>query len=230
LPRLYLFLALFSALVLGACGGGVAGSSPTAVIEPDATGSVLASSSDGVAVSDSGRGPGPFSGYGPGDGTCDHDCDGTGSGPGPGDGLCGEACLGPVGPDPADIQTILGLALQEEYRAQMLYASVLEDFGAAALPFATIVEAEARHVSALALLFERRGLAPPSSPWSPADFPAFGSLPEACAAGSAAEIADAAFYEPYLVREDLPRDVATVLTHLQAASLENHLPAFEACR
>jgi len=243
---MYLSLALLSALVLGACGGGVSGTSPTAVIEADASGNVVASSTGSLPVTESGRGPGPVSGYGPGDGTCDQACDGTGSGPGPGDGtcdhdcdgtgpgrgdgLCGEACLGPVGPDPADIEAILGFALQEEYRAQMLYESVLEDFGVTTRPFAMIANAEVQHASVLALLLERRGLTPPASAWSTADFPAFGSLAEACAAGAAAEIADAAFYDPYLVREDMPLDVTTVFTHLRAASLESHLPAFEACR
>jgi hypothetical protein len=124
---------------------------------------------------------------------------------------------------------MLGRALQEEYKAQNLYRSVLEDFPGA-VPFATIVQSETRHVEALQMLFTRRQLAAPASVWSPASFPPFASLPLACAGGVVAETQDAAFYTPYLSRTDLPRDVRNVFTNLQAASLESHLPAFEACR
>jgi hypothetical protein len=137
--------------------------------------------------------------------------------------------MGPVGPDPADIAAILGSALQEEYRAQYLYESVLEDYDGA-MPFATIVQSEVRHVEALRMLFTRRQMTPPASTWTPASFPPFASLPLACAAGVAAEAEDAAFYTPYLSRTDLPQDVRNVFTNLQAASLENHLSAFEACQ
>jgi hypothetical protein len=123
---------------------------------------------------------------------------------------------------------ILELALQEEYGAEALYRTVLATFGPATAPFALIADAEGRHVAALKLLFTRRNL--PPSPWAPVGFPTFGTIPEACAAGVAAEVKDAAFYTPYLARTDLPQDVRNVLTNLQAASLENHLPAFERCR
>jgi len=148
----------------------------------------------------------------------------------PSDGLCGNACTGSVGPDPADIATLLAEALQEEYEAEMLYRSVLATFGPETAPFALIAEAEARHVAALRVLFTRRQIAPPPSDWAPSSFQPFASVPVACAAGAAAEKADAAFYDKYLPRPDLPRDVRNVFTNLQAASLENHLPAFERCQ
>jgi hypothetical protein len=222
------FVALGGALTLVACGG-------SAEISPAALPPPAASQSDdgGLVTSD---------GYGPGNATCTNDCDGTGQGPGPGDGtgngygpgpgpsdgLCGNACVGPVGPDPADIVAILERALQEEYGAGMLYRSVLATLGPDTAPFALIAEAEARHVAALKLLFTRRTLAPP--PWTPVSLPAFGTIPEACAGGVAAEVKDAAFYTPYLARTDLPQDVKNVFTNLRTASLENHLPAFERCR
>ena len=114
------FVALGGSLTLVACGG-------SSEISPVAPQPPAASQSDdgGVVASD---------GYGPGTGTCSNDCDGTGQGsglgtgtgnsygpgPGPSDGFCGNACVGPVGPDPADIVAILGLALQEEYGAEAL--------------------------------------------------------------------------------------------------------------
>jgi hypothetical protein len=97
------------------------------------------------------------------------------------------------------------------------------------MPFATIVGSEMRHVEALQMLFERRQMAPPASAWTAASFAPFASLQAACAGGVDAETEDAAFYTPYLGRPDLPQDVRNVFTNLQAASLYNHLPAFEAC-
>jgi hypothetical protein len=98
------------------------------------------------------------------------------------------------------------------------------------VPFALIEKAEARHVEALQMLFTRRQMAPPASVWAPGGFAPFASVPLACAAGVVAEREDAAFYTPYLSRTDLPQDVRNVFANLQAASLENHLPAFERCQ
>jgi hypothetical protein len=125
---------------------------------------------------------------------------------------------------------VLTAALQEEHKAESLYRSVLATFGPETLPFTFIAGSEARHVEALTALFTRRALVPPASAWSPASFAPFASVALACQAGVAAEREDADFYVPYLERTDLPQDVRNVFTNLQRASLENHLPAFEACR
>lgn len=232
--RLTALVALGAALALAACGGAPADS----LVAPPVAPSVSSAAGTGGTLSSDGYGPGT------GTGTCTHDCDGTGQGPGPGsgagagngygpgpgplDGFCGNACVGPVGSDPADMPAILQLALQEEQTAEMLYRSVLASFGADTQPFALIASAEARHVDALLQLFARRSLAATS--WTPVAFPGYPTLAAACAAGVAAERADATFYAPYLGRTDLPQDVRNVFTNLQAASLENHLPAFELCR
>jgi hypothetical protein len=230
--RFFALVVVSGAVALAACGG--ADVSPVA--------STTAITVDSGSVTSSGYGPGAPSGPAPspGTGTCTNDCDGSGqgqgpgagnaSGPGPRDGFCGNACTGPVGPDPADIATLLAEALQEEYKAEMLYRSVLATFGLETVPFALIAEAEARHVEALQTLFARRQIASPASAWAPSSFPPMASVPLACAAGAAAEKADAAFYDKYLPRTDLPQDVRNVFTNLQRASLENHLPAFERCR
>ena len=225
-------LALWAGtLIVVGCGGPqVSPVSPTVWLSPDSS----ASANDAVVSAD---------GFGPGSpatpGTCPNGGAGGGQGPGAGpygpgggscDNLCGDACSGPVGPDPEDIGELLGQALQEEYKAEMLYRSVLEDFGPATRPFSQIAESELRHAGALQQLFARRQLVPPASDWSTGDFPAFATIQMACAAGVEAELADAAFYVPYLQRDDLPADVAAIFTNLRAASLENHLPAFESCR
>jgi hypothetical protein len=243
--RFLAFAAIVATVALVACGGGdVSPATPTAT---------TALTSDSGSFTSSGNGPGaPSNPPAPGTGTCTSDCNGTGQGPGPGaghgpgpasgagggngygpgpgpsDGYCGNACTGPVGPDPADIAAILGEAVQEEYRAQYLYESVLRTFGPDTAPFALIAQAEARHVEALKQLLERREMAVPA--WKPESFPTFATVEAACAAGVAAEAADAAFYDKYLPRTDLPQDARNVFTNLQAASLQNHLPAFELCR
>jgi hypothetical protein len=169
-------------------------------------------------------GQGNANGNGPGNGPGNGTCDGTGSGPG--DGSCSGVV---VGTDPEDLPGLLVEALQEEHKAETVYRRVLADFGPVA-PFAFIAEAEAQHVEAIAGLFERRGWATPESVWTPDNVPAFASIAAACAGGVATEIEDGALYERYLSRDDLPSDVVNVFTHLQAASLESHLPAFERCQ
>jgi hypothetical protein len=232
--------AVGGAMALAACGGsdlspvasttaitGDSGSVTSSGNGPGAPPSPLPSPGTGTCTNDcdgTGQGPGPGSGYGPGNGA------GYGPGPGPSDGFCGNACTGAVGPDPADIATLLVEALQEEYKAEMLYRSVLQTFGAETVPFALIEQAETRHVEALQMLFARRQMTPPASAWAPGSFTSFDSVPLACAAGVVAEREDAAFYTPYLNRADLPQDVRNVFTNLQKASLENHLPAFERCQ
>ena len=238
--RFLALVAIGGTMALAACGG--SDLSPVA--------SSTAFTTDGGSVTSSGKGPGapPSPAPSPGTGACTHDCDGTGQGPGPGsgygpgngagygpgpgpsDGFCGSACTGSVGPDPDDIATLLVDALQEEYKAQMLYRSVLQTFGSETVPFALIEPAEARHVEALRGLFARRQMAAPASAWAPGSFTPFDSVRLACAAGVVAEREDAAFYTPYLKRTDLPQDVRNVFTNLQKASLENHLPAFERCQ
>jgi hypothetical protein len=244
--RYLAFVVLGGAVTFAACGG--------SDVSPVASTTALAS--DGGSVRSSGYGPGTSPGPvpSPGTGTCTIECDGTGQGPGPGagngygpgpangggkgygpgpgpgDGLCGNACTGPVGPDPDGIGEALALALQEEYKAEFLYRSVLGTFGPGAVPFAVIAESEARHVEALQMLLTRRQMTLPASVWAPSSFAPFGSISEACAAGVVAEREDAAFYSPYLGRTDLPPDVRNVFTNLQRASLESHLPAFERCQ
>lgn len=231
-PRLGALTALGAALALTACGGAPLDSPVAPTVMPAAP----SASAAGGTISSDGYGSGT------GTGTCTNDCDGTGQGPGPGsgagngygpgpgpmDGFCGNACVGSVGPDPADMAAILRLALQEEYTAEMLYRNVLSSLGPDTQPFALIAAAEARHVEALLQLFARRSLAAPS--WTPVALPSYSTLAAACTAGVAAERADAELYAPYLGRSDLPQDVRNVFTNLQAASLQNHLPAFERCQ
>lgn len=65
--------------------------------------------------------------------------------------------------DDAEIQA-LKATLDDEYKSHETYAQVIRDFGDVR-PFINIVEAEARHYSALLSLFEKYGIAPPENRW-----------------------------------------------------------------
>lgn len=120
------------------------------------------------------------------------------------------------------------VAIQDEFHAEAVYQRILLDFGAVN-PFANIVRAEQMHAAALAGLFSARSLAVPESAWNAGNVPRFGSVREACAAAYQAEIDNVAVYDRYF-SEDLPADVFRVFSNNRAASLNNHMPAFDRCR
>jgi hypothetical protein len=149
-------------------------------------------------------------------------------------GLTGAAACGdsesPTAPTAtlsAEARAALERSLQDEYRAETTYAGVIEDLGTL-LPFVNVLTAEQRHSAAIAQLFTRRGLSAPASEWSLAEVQHFTSAPAACAAAADAERANVALYDG-LLRLALPGDVRQVFENVRAASLTNHLPAFERC-
>jgi hypothetical protein len=132
----------------------------------------------------------------------------------------------PVAPLDAAEKTALIEAINEEYEALNTYQAVLSQFGSVT-PFSRIVRAEQQHVNVLTQLFTKYGLSVPANPGLvPA--PTFASLTAACQTGVDAEIADAALYDTLKPSVD-NADVLQVFANLQAASLNSHLPAFEAC-
>lgn len=118
-------------------------------------------------------------------------------------------------------------ALQDEYRAEAIYLTVMDGFGEVR-PFSNIIYAEVRHSDAIGRLYEARGMAIPASIWGQDDVPTFSALSAACQAGVQAELDNAAIYDQYLGL-DLPWDVRRVFESNRAASLNNHLPAFQRC-
>ena len=120
----------------------------------------------------------------------------------------------------------LRAALDDEYRAWTTYGQVIADFGEAQ-PFSNIRAAEARHIEALCSLYARYGLALPENPW-PGNVARYANLPEACAAGVAAEIENGALYERLLASTRRP-DILIVFRNLQEASQQRHLAAFRRC-
>lgn len=117
-------------------------------------------------------------------------------------------------------------AIEEEFGAMSLYQHVMNTFGDV-VPFNSIAGSEEQHLNTLLRQADKYGIAVPQL--IAAELPAFSSLSEACQAGAAAEIADAALYDT-LLADVTHSDLVRVYTNLQSASLDNHLPEFESCQ
>ena len=159
---------------------------------------------------------GPNAGFGP-------DYYGTGIQPVPGIGLpaAAEGALS----DTAVAALVAGI--QDEYHAYAVYQAVIDQFGPVA-PFTRIQAAEAQHIAALEVLFNRYGI-PVPNPEPLEDLPQFGSIADACALGAQAEIANFELYDGWIAQSRDYPDLVEVFTALRNASEFNHLPAFEQC-
>jgi hypothetical protein len=122
----------------------------------------------------------------------------------------------------------LTAAIQDEFHAEAVYRRVLLDFGHV-MPFANIIRAEQNHAAALAGLFRSRGLGVPETAWHVDNVPRFASVRNACGAAAKAEIDNVRVYDSHL-GADLPADIRQVFSNNRAASLDNHLPAFNRCK
>jgi hypothetical protein len=133
----------------------------------------------------------------------------------------------PVAPLDAVEVAALTDAINEEYGALNTYKAVVSQLGSIR-PFSNIVRAEQQHVNALAQLFTNYGLTAPVNPGL-VEAPTFANPTAACQTGVDAEIADAELYDVLLPAVKNHADIVQVFTNLQAASLNSHLPAFDAC-
>ena len=120
----------------------------------------------------------------------------------------------------------LNEALDDEYHSWAAYDQVIADFGEVP-PFTNIRTAEARHIKALCTLFTHYGLPIPKNTW-PGKVIRYKSRQAACEAGVAAEIANGEMYRR-LIKVVQHSDIRRVLSNLQEASQERHLPAFQRC-
>ncbi len=118
-------------------------------------------------------------------------------------------------------------ALNDEYKARAVYQYVIDTFGPVR-PFINIVEAEGRHINALLPLFHKYGIPVPPDTWKER-IAKPGSIADACRMGVEAEIENAEMYDRLLKAAAGYPDVQRVMTNLQRASAENHLPAFQHC-
>lgn len=117
-------------------------------------------------------------------------------------------------------------ALDDEYQAWATYDQVIRDFGNVR-PFSNIREAEARHINALCSLLNTYSIPVPDNTW-PDRVARYRSLQEACEAGVSAEIANGQLYDRLLKSTKRP-DIRRVYRHLQDASQQRHLSAFQRC-
>ena len=139
--------------------------------------------------------------------------------------------------DCATEQSILPIEVQEavlealvgaegEYAAYATYDAILEEYGDVN-PYANIMAAEAKHIDALKQILDQYEVAYPTENPYLGMLEAPESLAVAAQAGVDAEIANVALYAEQLEAvADYP-DIVEVFVNLQAASQEQHLPAFE---
>ncbi len=149
-------------------------------------------------------------------------------------GRVGQRGRGGMNGDPTGLASLsaaetegLQQAILEEYGALNLYQAVIDQLGAQS-PFTEIVRSEQQHVSALVRQAEKYSVTVPANPGL-SEAPAFTTLTEACAAGIQAETADAALYDQ-LKQVTTNSSLLRVYDRLQSASLNSHLPAFQACQ
>lgn len=120
----------------------------------------------------------------------------------------------------------LAAAIQEEYTAMNTYQAVMDELGNVQ-PFSRIARSEQQHVDALIRVAQRFGVEVPENVGVVADIE-WSTLEEACQMGVTFEQMDAALYDD-LLPNTANTALIRVYTNLQRASLNNHLPAFEAC-
>lgn len=111
-----------------------------------------------------------------------------------------------------------------EYAAAASYQAVLDKFGQVE-PYATILNAELKHINALTRQLERAGVTVPANPYlgnleAPAD------LEAAAKAWAAGEILNVEMYDKLLTQTS-ESNLTRVLTNLRRSSQESHLPMFE---
>jgi hypothetical protein len=163
--------------------------------------------------------------------------DNTGSGRGRGNGgsfgsanayaNSANCCINTVaGELPESVIDAITAGINDEYHAYAVYDQVIDLFGQVS-PFVQIQAAEANHIAALERVFTRYGLEIPAP--QPVETLSVSSIAEACALAAQAEIDNAALYDEWLATVSDYPDIVQVFTSLKNASLENHLPAFEAC-
>lgn len=128
--------------------------------------------------------------------------------------------------EPEEAQGLL-LALNDEYHAEAMYQQVLDDYGETTRPFSNVIVTEERHQTSLLDLFAVYELTVPDNPW-PGTIEPLATLSDACTAAVEAEIVNATLYD-FLYSTTDRTDVIAVYERLQAASNDEHLPAFERC-
>ncbi len=111
-----------------------------------------------------------------------------------------------------------------EYAAAASYQAVLDTFGQVE-PYATILEAELRHIGALQRQLERMGVVVPENPYA-GEIQAPADLQTAAEAWAVGEVLNVEMYDE-LIQQTENENLLRVLNNLRRSSLESHLPAFQ---
>lgn len=120
------------------------------------------------------------------------------------------------------LETMLTLAIEDEYFARQEYEIILEAYGDVA-PFNSIINAEVSHIQSLIPMFDTYDLSlPVDDALSKVSLPE--SLDTSYDACVLAEVNNIGMYTRFL-EEDLPEDVRVLFESLKAAS-ESHLESF----
>jgi hypothetical protein len=120
----------------------------------------------------------------------------------------------------------LRIAAYDEYHAYETYKKVIEKFGLVE-PFANIIKAEQNHIDATLALLQKYGVEPPFNDWAERiEIP--DTIIECCEVGVAAELDNIKMYDNLLLHTK-ESDIQDMFFRLQAASFNNHLPAFRSC-
>jgi len=130
----------------------------------------------------------------------------------------------PVSVEEALLEALTGP--EGEYAAYASYAAVLEEYGDVE-PYATIADAELRHIEALQRLLDRYGIEYPAVNPYLGGVEAPEDLAIAAQAWADGEIANVELYDELLAEVEDDSDITRVFLNLQFASQEAHLPAFQ---
>lgn len=125
------------------------------------------------------------------------------------------------------LEQVLRIAVYEEFKAYEICRKVIETFGNVQ-PFSNIIQAEVTHINALEpLLIKYNVPAPINDCYDKIELP--NTLLECCELGVATEIKNIQMYDNLVSYMDQYPDVKDLLFQLQAASYNNHLPAYRKC-
>ncbi len=155
----------------------------------------------------------------------------TTGGGGAGGPTSGPATTAPssASPSTASSSAALALALTASYQAETgalaTYRNVVSALGSVG-PFPNVVSAEEQHVSTITALLNRYGIAVPAAGSGQAS-PA--TLSAACNLGVSLEQQLITVYGDQIPKVSAYPDVTTAFQNLQAASRDDHLPAFRRC-
>ena len=130
--------------------------------------------------------------------------------------------------EPAKTALIRALAGADgEYAARAEYEAILDKFGSDVLPYAHIIQAEAKHIAALEQQCRTFGIQVPEDEYL-GKIKAPESLADAAQAGILAEEANVTMYDELLKVVQSYPNLVQVFSRLRSASANHHLPALRA--